>query len=577
MENTQINKNEALRKAYAAMLADFKVFLRYVWAFLGLPEPTPTQYAIADYLQHGPRRSILMGFRGVGKSWITAAFVVWLLLRNPQEKILVVSASKQRADDFSTFTLRLIKELPITRHLIPKPDQRESKVAFDVGPATNSQSPSVTSKGITSQITGSRATRIIADDIEVAQNSITQDMREKLLRAVAEFDAIIVPEGETQITYLGTPQTEESIYNKLRERGYVARVWPALYPENPDVYNGALAPEILEVILRDPTKVGTSTDPRRFTLEDLMERRMSYGPSGFSLQFMLDCSLSDAERYPLRTSDLIVLGMPNDKAPVSIAWSTSPDGHLRDIPNIGFTGDRWYRPMFVSTEWTGFEGIVMSIDPSGRGADEIAYAIVGQLHGILYVLDCGGFKGGYAEENLHRLARIAKLYGTNRVIIEANFGDGMFTSIFSPVLMQYHRCGIEEVRHSKQKELRIIDTLEPVMGSHRLVVNEALVRRDTTEAREQDQNYSLFYQMTRITRDRGALKHDDRLDALAIAVAYWVEAMGKNEEKAVEHWRSRLLDEELRLFKRGVVDTLGMSRGRNQRSPSVFTSTGHIE
>lgn len=33
----------------------------------------------------------------------------------------------------------------------------------------------------------------------------------------------------------------------------------------------------------------------------------------------------------------------------------------------------------------------------------------------------------------------------------------------------------------------------------------------------------MFYQMTRITKERGALKHDDRLDALAMAVAYWVE------------------------------------------------------
>ena len=165
-------------------LKDFRNFLFLCWEHLGLPEPTPVQYDIAKYIQNGPKRRCVMAFRGVGKSWITSAFVVHQLLLDPTKNILVVSASKQRADDFSTFTLRLIDEMPLLQHLKPHENQRNSKIAFDVGPAPAAHAPSVTSKGLTSQITGSRADIIIADDAESLTNSATQMMRDKMSEQV---------------------------------------------------------------------------------------------------------------------------------------------------------------------------------------------------------------------------------------------------------------------------------------------------------------------------------------------------------------------------------------------------------
>jgi hypothetical protein len=199
-------------------LSDFRKFLYVVWKHLNLPDPTPVQYDIARAIQHGDKRMVVEAFRGVGKSWITSAYVVFLLYMNPQLNILVVSASKNRADDFTTFTLRLIKEMPILTHLIPKDDQRQSKISFDVRPAAASHAPSVKSVGITGQLAGSRADVIISDDAEVPNNSQTQGMRDKLSESVKEFDAILKPNG--RIIYLGTPQNQESLYNKLPDRGY---------------------------------------------------------------------------------------------------------------------------------------------------------------------------------------------------------------------------------------------------------------------------------------------------------------------------------------------------------------------
>ena len=174
---------------------DFRYFLVLVWKHLMLPTPTWVQLDIAAFLQFGPERKVIEAFRGVGKSWVTSAYVCWRLLRNPQVKIMVVSASKERADQFSTFTLRLIAEMPILQHLYPRPDQRQSKIAFDVAPARADHSPSVKSVGIFGQLTGGRADEIVADDVEVPNNSETQGMRDKLAERVKEFDAVLKPSG----------------------------------------------------------------------------------------------------------------------------------------------------------------------------------------------------------------------------------------------------------------------------------------------------------------------------------------------------------------------------------------------
>ena len=124
-------------------------------------------------------------------------------------------------------------------------------------------------------------------------------MREKLLAAVGEFNAILKPGGE--VMFLGTPQTEESIYNKLAMRGYSTRIWPARYPAKPEKYGDHLAP-----IIQESTKelADKPTDPGRFSELDLLEREASYGRSAFALQFQLDTTLSDLERFPLKLADL---------------------------------------------------------------------------------------------------------------------------------------------------------------------------------------------------------------------------------------------------------------------------------
>ena len=86
--------------------------MQALWSQLDLPPPTRAQYAIADYIQHGPKRLQIQAFRGVGKSWITGAFVLWTLFNNAEKKIMIISASKERADNMSIFLQKLIIETP---------------------------------------------------------------------------------------------------------------------------------------------------------------------------------------------------------------------------------------------------------------------------------------------------------------------------------------------------------------------------------------------------------------------------------------------------------------------------------
>ena len=536
-------------------LKDFRNFMFIVWKHLNLPDPTPVQYDMADYIQNCPRRSIIEAFRGVGKSYITAAFVVHQLLLDPQKKFMVVSASKQRADDFSTFTQRLILELPICQHLIATSEQRWSKIAFDVRPALASGSPSVKSVGITGQLTGSRADIIIADDIEVPNNSMTQMMREKLGEAVKEFDAVLKPEGK--ILYLGTPQCEMSLYNTLTERGYQMRVWTARYPTieyAEKAYGERLAPMMWET-MRDSDKPvdGQPVDPKRFDDDDLLERELSYGRSGFALQFMLDTSLSDVDRYPLKLSDLMVMSIDKDKAPEKLVYGVMKE--VKDLPNVGLSGDKFFAPEALLGSYVDYDGSVLVIDPSGRGQDETAYAVVKMLNGYLYVAACGGIKGGYSEQTLTKLAHLAKDHKVNMLLIESNFGDGMFTELIKPILKKIYPVTTEEVRHSKQKELRIIDTLEPVMNQHKLIIDPKVIQDDFDSVQhhptEKAQKYMLTYQLTRVTKERGSLAHDDRLDALAMGVAYWVEQMAADVDMEMRERKEQALMDELDKFVNG--------------------------
>lgn len=580
----EVNEPEEVWPIYE----DFRNFLAYTWSHLGLPSPTPAQYEVAHRLQYGvdsveyltldldaaedlywsPREDIIRCFRSLGKSYITSAFVIWRLMRNYRdEKVLVVSASSGKAKEFVAQTKGIIESMKLISWLLDGPraegaTRRDQADQFDVAGGSLSQSYSVAARGISGQITGSRATLLIADDIEIEKNSLTEDARQKIIRTVqSDFVPITKTEhGKGDIIFLGTPQTEESIYNVLvQEMGFHCFTIPVRFPNADKRKNYFLEEQetgrivdILAFYLRDQfdngeLSYGHPTDTR-FGQEELLKIE-SKGRAVFALQYMLDTSLSDAERYPLKQHDLIVMSLNMNKGPLSVQWGRATDdlNIITDIHNLGFAGDHFRRPLFLDKEWGDYDGKMLFVDPSGRGKDETAWAVVASLNGILYVLECRGHKGDPSEAMIE-IALDAKKYGVNLLEVEPNFGQGMWVEAFKPVLAQVWPGGCtvqESVWASGQKEARIIDTLEPVMTQHRLIVDEGLIRRDVKES---EHKYSLLYQLTHISRDRGALRHDDRLDALAGAVAHFLRSVGQDVTEARQGVLDERMDAELERF-----------------------------
>jgi len=527
-----------------ALKNSFRLFLKACWNHLRLPDPTPKQLEIADYLERGVKRRIIMAFRGIGKSWITAAYVLWRLYKDGDLKILVVSGTSKKADAAVNFIKAVIREWDLLKDLIPRKGQRDKANLFDVGTCKRiGQSASVTSTSITGTMTGGRADVIVFDDIETPENSFSNDMREKLHDSQREFEALLKPEPHAEIVGLGTPQTEESLYWQLN--GYDYRIWPARVPEYSKVeasYKGFLAPSINK--LSQEGHAGLPTDTR-FDDNELTEKRLGYGAAGFALQFMLDTALSDEEKYPLKTSQFSV--MPElipGKGYSPINW-TNQKHHQMELASVGFGGDRWYSPLQNADGYklVPWERMIMAIDPSGRGKDETAWVIVGELLGKFYLVHSEASSDtGYDEALITKMAKQAKEWQVNKVYYEANFGDGMYGQIITPIFNKVYPVTIEEVKnYGASKEQRIIDTLEPVLSRHKMVTSEAVIKADLQAASTKKEK-SLFYQMTHITREKGALKHDDRLDALAIAMAVFLEDMDIDMEEAIERYNEEMLE-----------------------------------
>lgn len=565
--------------------ASFALFLAYVWTrVLRLPKPTRVQLDIANYLANGPRRRFIAAFRGVGKTFLTAAYIVWRLWREPDLKIMVVSANERFAHKIAAFIHTLIgAEDVITREDVPwaelraRAGQKNSTLEFDVGPAGPSKDPSVAAFGITGQMTGGRAGVILFDDVEVPKNSETEALREKLIERMGEAEAIISP-GAEQIV-LGTFQSMASIYRGLAAKGFGMRLWPARYPR-PDKMHlyEHLSPLLKEDLEKDPTLThsdatdlgGQPTDPERFTEIDLLERETGWGRAGFQLQFMLDTSLADAERYPLKTRDLIVMNTAKDVAPVRVAWGSSPELQIKEMDNVGFDGDRLFRPFYKSDEFVSYTGSLLEIDPSGGGRDETSFVVTKFLNGIIYVRRWGAFPD-HSEDTMAGLAEIAKAEQVNLVRVEGNFGDGMFSRLLLPHLRRIdYNVPVEDHKVSGKKEDRIIGNLRPVLQQHRLVL-DAEVAREDLKARETGLGLerSGLFQLTHLTSARGSLRKDDRVDALSNAVAYWAVYMASDaaeaEKKRAEKARR---DFEKALFGTAVFGTKPRphaQRGRGRR------------
>ena len=549
-----------------AQLEDhFIIFYTYAFAHLGLPRPTRAQYEMALFMMDrtNPHRMV-MAMRGLSKSLTSQIYVVWRLLNDPDEHILVMSAGKTRAGNYSQFVQKMIRMMPITKIMSPRHNiERTSGESFDVAGATISDSPSVYAVGASTQVTGFRASLIIYDDIETAQ-TVESAVKSEMIDIYAMEAQNLLMSGKDESITLCTPHSMSSIYiNWIDEKGFVPFVIPALYPENDSAFFGGLAPYIKERIANNPEYIGQAVD-ERLDYAFLMSKKMRIGKSKFKLQYGLDVSDSDDLRYPLKLSDLIVDDVDDDVAPLKLMYSSMPENILYQKHN-GFSKDKVYRPSYRSEEMADYDYRVMFIDTAGRGKDELGFSIIFHLNTRLFVKKLSGMQGGYDDSVMIELAELCATYKINTAVVEDNFGDGAFTKMFEPFIMRISpKTEVEGIKVSGQKEVRIIESLEPIMNQHRLVMSrEAMV--DDLLASKRD--YSWTYQLSHITRERDSLKHDDRLDALSGGVTYMMEWMSDDEDRGMEFHAEKEAQKTLDF-------TLKMFNGRPRKRGHANYGTG---
>ena len=385
------------------------------------------------------------------------------------------------------------------------------------------------------QITGSRASLILCDDPETPTTALTQVQREKLRNILNEFEAILKPGDESEIVYLGTPHSAtDSIYFALkRDLNYDMQMWPARVPTDTTPYKGSLHPTIEKQMGK---RDGRPTDTR-FSDEELMQRELSMSNMQWKLQFQLDATLSDIERYPLRCADVMVI-TADQYLPEVMVYEKAKHLALDDLPCVGMAHDpRFYRPLLQEGSIPVDQvPTVLALDPSGGGADEFAYAVIKAYNGNYVLMESGGRLGGVNDAWWAHLAKTAKKHGVNEILVETNFGGlEIYQQVLKPYLRQVGaECRLEPVRANQQKELRIIDTMAPLLQTHRFAVDRRVIEADADLVRnakdEKGISYSLFFQMTRLTHDRGSLLHDDRLDAVATAVQ-WLQEQAAQDQK----------------------------------------------
>lgn len=532
---------------------EFVPFLQDMMAELGFTTDE-IQEDIAYYLEHGPSYLMIQAQRGQAKTTITAIFAVWCLIHDPAHRILIISAGDRQASEISTLIIRLIGSVDILEPLRPdrQAGDRTSVEHFDVHHSLKGldKSPSVACMGVNANLQGARADLLIADDVESGKNSRTAVQRAQLLHITKDFTSI---NSAGRIVYLGTPQSIESIYNTLPDRGYTVRIWPGRYPTPAQVeaYKGLLAPLIASRVRENPAlatghgpdgEQGEATSPVIVPENKLLAKEIDQGKAYFQLQHMLLTALSDMLRYPLKPENLVMMRMQGDHVPMRITrafgqtHAFTVNGHPYKVSPALQTAD------IVMGKVTS---TVLYVDPAGGGlnGDETGWACVSHLNSNLFLRGVGGVAGGYEPTQLQAVADLVIKYRPTVLKIEKNLGHGAYRAVITPIIRaacEEHGIpipGIEDDYVTTQKETRIINTLEPVLGRGALIIDESILEEDHITTQQYDlrirNTYSFFHQLSKITRERDALLHDDRLDALEGAVRHYSESLAVDQNKAI--------------------------------------------
>ena len=454
--------------------ADFKFFVA-LWNQSQQQSTPDLHFRIADWLEHcwraGQKELLLMVFRSAGKSTLAGLFAAWLLYRTPDLRLLVLAADQTLAGKMVRNVKRIIERHPLCTKMKPdNPDQWASD-RFTVNRPMELRDPSMIARGISANLTGSRADVIICDDVEVPNTCDSAEKRADLRDRLAEINYILVP-GGTQL-YIGTPHNYFSIYAKE----------PRTEIDETTIFLEGF--KRLEIPVRN--EQGESAWPERYSEAALDHMFRQTGPNKFNSQMMLK--------------------------PVNIA-----EGRLDSTLLHWYEGEPVYAPELKELYLNSKRMISASAfwDPafgSAKGDHSVLAVIFTDEEGLHYLQHIEYIKPSTrseqdeATQQCQIVAALAKNLRLPSIAVEIN-GIGRFlpNMLRNELTKAKAPCTVKEITSTRNKEQRILEAFDAPLAARRLHVNK--------QARQ-----TPFITEMQEWRPGSSKTHDDGLDAVAGALA----------------------------------------------------------
>ena len=537
----------------AALAQSPAAFLIASWSVLNLHDKAPLGYLESDIMEYicndyEPQVRCVMGFRQGGKSHISPCANSWLAFRDPSWKFVTIGSSEGLGKDTLRKMRGLLRSCWWLQHMQPHEGDKDNEEAFQFGNIRRGEKddqPSVLAMGITGSLASKRAHVVDADDLEQPTNTLTIDARNRLHALTHQFDTWMYVEpnpsnpAPTRIIYKGTYHAEDSLYTRkvLKDKGSM-RSYPIRFPYgNEDV--PYLAPYLKNELAKEPTLAGSPTVPYRFGIERVAEQEAK-SKLYFRWQYLMMPGIGEGERRPLRLGDLMVMPLHRDQVPFPVMWGENDNigsTAIDSIPNLSPDETSRYqtirKPMHVGNQSIPYQGTRAHLDIAGAGADRASLGICSLAAGMFFVKRLYIFEGGFQQEKLDQIARWCREQGVTTLRYESNadptgaFGhqlSGAFLRLSvppntDPLLPQGWTCAVEPVHVTKQKQLRIIDTIENLLNTHKIVVDPQVLMPQCPGHPE----HEFQFQFTNITRERNCIPHDDAVDAFAGCLGAWTD------------------------------------------------------
>lgn len=433
------------------------------------------------WLQESGELNLFRCFRGFGKSTIIDLYCAHDLYLSGDAMILLQSESDGTAYKSSRDVQYILRNHPLTKGLVP--DGKGTVEQWWTTHATDPRNSSMYSRGVLSNVTGSRARLAIIDDVEVPRNIQTEEAREKLRYRLEELTHILVPGGRT--TFIGTPHTYDSIYNEIESRGarcLTIKLFEKEHrleakdatrkhvklPFKPEyiftgIYTGAkLLVEGIDYELTDdgvmfesaPNRLvdfyAGSAWPERFDTKELIKRRYSTRTiSAWDSQYQLHSKpLTDARLDPDKIREYNV-------EPILHVANNHAEMRLGNVKIAGMIA--YWDVAMGKVKGDASTLSLMLTDEKGHLYWHICEALKGELATFA---DDTKINGGQVVQ----IRDLVEKYHIPKVVVEVN-GPGSFAAKLLRSALKGMGCGVAEEYSVANKQKRILDAFEPPISS----------------------------------------------------------------------------------------------------------------